>query len=56
MHKTIKALVVAQCAVAAFVVPASAQDKVTLKFADWMSLSHYTVDQAAVPFLSLIHI
>lgn len=35
----------------AFGVPTHAQDKVQLKFADWMPLSHYTVTNAAKPFM-----
>ena len=44
----------AGCAVLALQGAALAQDKVVLKFADWMSLSHYTVSQAAVPFMDKV--
>lgn len=54
MPKAINILVVAQCAATALAIPAFAQEKVTLKFADWMSLSHYTVDQGAVPFMNKV--
>lgn len=37
--------------VAAFPLAATAQDKVKLKFADWMPLNHYTVKNAAQPFM-----
>ncbi len=36
----------------AFAVPASAEEKVTLKLADWMPVSHYTVTNAAEPFMA----
>ena len=50
MLRTISTLALAGCAAAALNGSALAQDKVTLKFADWMSLSHYTVSEAAIPF------
>lgn len=34
--------------------PAFASDKVTLKFADWMPVSHYTVTNAAEPFMEKV--
>ncbi|MCZ4287708.1 TRAP transporter substrate-binding protein DctP [Hoeflea alexandrii] len=34
--------------------PALAQEKVTLKFADWMPVSHYTVANAAEPFMEKV--
>lgn len=54
MHRTIRTLALAGCAAAALNGPALAQDKVTLKFADWMSLSHYTVSEAAIPFMDKV--
>ena len=51
MRKTVKTLAMAGCAAVALNGSALAQDKVTLKFADWMSLSHYTVSHAAIPFM-----
>lgn len=54
MLRTISTLALAGCAAAALNGSALAQDKVTLKFADWMSLSHYTVSHAAVPFMDKV--
>jgi len=34
--------------------PAHAQEKIRLKFADWMPLSHYTVTNAAQPFMKKV--
>lgn len=43
----------AALAVLAFhTLPAQAQEKVRLKFADWMPLSHYTVTNGAHPFMN----
>lgn len=53
MRISIRTLALAGVA-AALCGPASAQDKVTLKFADWMPLSHYTVTEAAVPFMDKV--
>ncbi|UYV35778.1 TRAP transporter substrate-binding protein DctP [Rhodobacteraceae bacterium D3-12] len=35
-----------------FAVPAGAEEKITLKLADWMPVSHYTVTNAAEPFMA----
>lgn len=53
MYRTLKLIALAGVAVMAHGA-AQAQDKVTLKFADWMSLSHYTVTQAAIPFMDKV--
>lgn len=50
MMKSKRILALSACAVA-MVGPAAAQDKVTLRFADWMPVSHYTVSQSALPFI-----
>jgi TRAP-type C4-dicarboxylate transport system substrate-binding protein len=48
-----RTLALSVCA-AAMVGSAHAQEKVTLRFADWMATSHYTVSQAAVPFINKV--
>lgn len=50
MSKATRIIALTTCAVA-MAGSAAAQDKVTLRFADWMPLSHYTVSQAALPFI-----
>jgi len=45
------ALAAVAATVGAACLPAQAQEKVRLKFADWMPLSHYTVSNGAQPFM-----
>ena len=49
---TIGAVVIA--VLGAGLTPSLAQDKVTLRFADWMPASHYTVKNAAEPFIDKV--
>ncbi len=39
---------------AALATPATAQEKIRLKFADWMPVTHYTVNNAAKPFIDKV--
>lgn len=51
LQQQIKTLLAASAMAALASAQAAAQEKVTLKFADWMPLSHYTVENAAKPFM-----
>lgn len=54
LAKRVEALAAACAALTLAASPSLAQDKVTLKFADWMPLSHYTVANAANPFMEKV--
>jgi TRAP-type C4-dicarboxylate transport system substrate-binding protein len=49
--RILRRVVLAACVTVAWPAVVSAQDTVKLKFADWMPVSHYTVKNAAHPFM-----